>query len=366
MRSTGDHDPGTANEARPAPAGALPGEARDSSPPPPAEGTAHLDHRAAERATDAPPATPPSARAPSRLWRRGLLWAGAVAGLAFGGYALAPTVKTMLNTVSTDDAYVNGYVTLVAPRVPGQVARVLVHDNYRVKKGDLAGPARSRTVPGAGRPQEGGRGQRRGRPQGRDGPGPGHPGAGPAASAGSSRGRSKMSTTQVALLRARVAALRSKEASFDRATRRLAAGPGPRQPRRALPRGLRPAPSRPSGRPKPRSSRPSRKSMRRGSPSASARTPRREELTDVPADLNQTFSGVRAGAVGAGPEHGAGRPPPRLRLPDAPAGPRRVHQARQGGEHRSDRWSGSCPRRLRSGRPRPSSSRPGATSPRPS
>src|SRR5260370_405596 len=42
-----------------------------------------------------------------------------------------------LNTVSTDDAYVNGLVTFVAPRVAGQVQRVLVDDNYRVKKGDV-------------------------------------------------------------------------------------------------------------------------------------------------------------------------------------------------------------------------------------
>lgn len=40
-------------------------------------------------------------------------------------------------TVSTDDAYVNGHVTVVAPRVSGQVARVLVDDNNRVHKGDL-------------------------------------------------------------------------------------------------------------------------------------------------------------------------------------------------------------------------------------
>ena len=39
--------------------------------------------------------------------------------------------------MSTDDAYVNGHVTFVAPRVAGQVARVLVDDNERVKKGDL-------------------------------------------------------------------------------------------------------------------------------------------------------------------------------------------------------------------------------------
>ena len=42
-----------------------------------------------------------------------------------------------LGTVSTDDAYVNGHVTFVAPRVSGQVARVLVDDNNRVHRGDL-------------------------------------------------------------------------------------------------------------------------------------------------------------------------------------------------------------------------------------
>ncbi len=48
-----------------------------------------------------------------------------------------PWVVTAASTVSTDDAYVNGHVTLVAPRVPGQVTRVLVDDNNRVRKGDL-------------------------------------------------------------------------------------------------------------------------------------------------------------------------------------------------------------------------------------
>jgi membrane fusion protein (multidrug efflux system) len=53
--------------------------------------------------------------------------------LAFG----IPYIRRSLNTVSTDDAYVNGHVTFVAPRVAGQVARVLVDDNNRVRKGDL-------------------------------------------------------------------------------------------------------------------------------------------------------------------------------------------------------------------------------------
>jgi membrane fusion protein (multidrug efflux system) len=53
--------------------------------------------------------------------------------LAFG----IPWIRQSLNTVSTDDAYVNGHVTFVAPRVAGQISRVLVDDNNRVRKGDL-------------------------------------------------------------------------------------------------------------------------------------------------------------------------------------------------------------------------------------
>ena len=48
-----------------------------------------------------------------------------------------PLVIRAFNTVSTDDAYVNGYVTFVAPRVSGQVTSVLVDDDNRVKKGDV-------------------------------------------------------------------------------------------------------------------------------------------------------------------------------------------------------------------------------------
>jgi membrane fusion protein, multidrug efflux system len=64
---------------------------------------------------------------------------GALAALILAGalWFGIPWVQTTLNTVSTDDAYVNGHVTFVAARVRGQVARVLVDDNYRVRKGDL-------------------------------------------------------------------------------------------------------------------------------------------------------------------------------------------------------------------------------------
>jgi membrane fusion protein (multidrug efflux system) len=48
-----------------------------------------------------------------------------------------PWIRLALSTVSTDDAFVSGHVTFVAPRVHGQVFRVLVDDNNRVHKGDL-------------------------------------------------------------------------------------------------------------------------------------------------------------------------------------------------------------------------------------
>jgi membrane fusion protein (multidrug efflux system) len=65
--------------------------------------------------------------------------AGLVVGLAVAVYLLVPWFIAALNTVSTDDAYVNGHPTFVAARVQGQVKRdgVLVEDNQRVKKGDL-------------------------------------------------------------------------------------------------------------------------------------------------------------------------------------------------------------------------------------
>lgn len=65
-----------------------------------------------------------------------MLGGGALA-LVVVAYFLAPWVITMLNTVSTDDAYVNSHVTFLAPRVSGQVTQVLVDDNYRVKTGDV-------------------------------------------------------------------------------------------------------------------------------------------------------------------------------------------------------------------------------------
>jgi membrane fusion protein, multidrug efflux system len=105
------------------------------------------DGRAAargNRADFADTGTPPTPGAASpvgqRAPRRGKMLLGAIGVVILGAVVLwvgIPWVQTTLNTVSTDDAYVDGHVTFVAARVSGQVARVLVDDNNRVQKGDL-------------------------------------------------------------------------------------------------------------------------------------------------------------------------------------------------------------------------------------
>src|SRR3984957_11371303 len=104
---------------------------------PTAPGDASADHDA--KSAQTPPEAGPVPQEARKAARKRTLLAGGlgvavvVVLLVFG----IPWVKEMLNTVSTDDAYVNGHVTFVAPRVAGQISRVLVDDNNRVHKGDL-------------------------------------------------------------------------------------------------------------------------------------------------------------------------------------------------------------------------------------
>ncbi len=108
------------------------------------EQSSETDLTSTRSADSAPiPQNPPSTGAvspqkqkPTRR-RKILLGAAGVVILAGTLWFGIPWVQLTLNTVSTDDAYVNGHVTFVAARVRGQVARVLVDDNYRVRKGDL-------------------------------------------------------------------------------------------------------------------------------------------------------------------------------------------------------------------------------------
>jgi membrane fusion protein, multidrug efflux system len=85
-----------------------------------------------------PESNPPLQRGREATSKRKLL--AGVLGVAALGVLLVsgiPWIEEMLSAVSTDDAFVNGHVTFVAPRVGGQISRVLVDDNNRVHKGDL-------------------------------------------------------------------------------------------------------------------------------------------------------------------------------------------------------------------------------------
>ncbi len=95
-----------------------------------------LDH--GDTLTRTPPSkpSPPTGHGLKRK-RRLLMGALAAVVLAIAAVFGVPWIREILTTVSTDDAYVNGHVTFVAARVPGQVSRVLVDDNNRVNKGDL-------------------------------------------------------------------------------------------------------------------------------------------------------------------------------------------------------------------------------------
>jgi membrane fusion protein (multidrug efflux system) len=252
----------------------------------------HPEHRVAGAATD--PLLAASGGVPkasSQARRRGLLWVGAVTGLALGAHYLAPTVKTMLDTVTTDDAYVNGHVTYVAPRVAGQVSRVLVDDNERVKKGDLLVELdkepyqvevdiKKAALVAAEAELTAARAQVRGI----------------LAQAGSLRWKLQTSIEdvddKVALLRARVAALQSKEATFERARADL-----------LRTRGLfsRNAIAREEYDKYVETERTAAAGVKQALEEVhEARValglhphPEKGELTDVPADINQTFSGVR-------------------------------------------------------------------------
>ncbi|HUN44297.1 MAG TPA: HlyD family secretion protein [Acetobacteraceae bacterium] len=91
------------------------------------------------RPTQTSPGSVPVPRQARATPRKRKLLAGLAGTVILAGVLVfgIPWVETMLSTVSTDDAYVNGHVTFVAPRVAGQIARVFVDDNNRVRKGEL-------------------------------------------------------------------------------------------------------------------------------------------------------------------------------------------------------------------------------------
>lgn len=104
--------------------------ARSETPLRTAEHGADGVHEAANGA----PAEMPAHRRHRRRW---FIAAGVVAVLVVGTVWGVPWVRTYLSTVSTDDAYVAGYVSTVAARVASNVEAVYVEDARTVRKGDL-------------------------------------------------------------------------------------------------------------------------------------------------------------------------------------------------------------------------------------
>jgi membrane fusion protein, multidrug efflux system len=105
-------------------------EAREPKTPPPGPGVSVTREINATQTARAP-GDPPRRR------RRLILAVLAATALVVACVLIIPWLRLAFTTVSTDDAYVNSHVTFVAPRVAGQISRVLVDDNYRVRKGDL-------------------------------------------------------------------------------------------------------------------------------------------------------------------------------------------------------------------------------------
>ncbi len=78
---------------------------------------------------DAPPAKRPFFRRPAVIL---LLLAAAIAGVVFGAVVLLHA----LTHETTDDAFIDGNVVSIAPKIAGKVLSVRVTDNQAVKKGD--------------------------------------------------------------------------------------------------------------------------------------------------------------------------------------------------------------------------------------
>jgi membrane fusion protein (multidrug efflux system) len=86
---------------------------------------------------DAPEtAVPPPAPPPSRNKKRQLRIFAAIAALAVVVLVIFYYVLFIAPYEDTDDAFIDGYVTLIAPRVSGPVTQLLITDNQEVKAGD--------------------------------------------------------------------------------------------------------------------------------------------------------------------------------------------------------------------------------------
>jgi membrane fusion protein, multidrug efflux system len=80
-------------------------------------------------------------RLPGKKWKQRFLLIASAIVLLFAAFTYYLRSRAY---ESTDNAFIEGGVIQVSPRVPGQVARVYVSDNQRVQKGDLLAEIDSR------------------------------------------------------------------------------------------------------------------------------------------------------------------------------------------------------------------------------
>jgi membrane fusion protein, multidrug efflux system len=74
---------------------------------------------------------------PRKRGRKQKLFLGGIAGLVVLAVVIFYYFLFIAPYESTDDAFIDGYVTLISSRVPGQITRLVITDNQEVKEGDV-------------------------------------------------------------------------------------------------------------------------------------------------------------------------------------------------------------------------------------
>ena len=100
------------------------------------ESTTQAEKTANQPADVGAPPAKPGPPPPSKRRRRLQILLGVGATILVAG-AIVYYLLFIAPYENTDDAFIEGHVTYVSPRVSGQVVRLLVRDNQRVKEGDL-------------------------------------------------------------------------------------------------------------------------------------------------------------------------------------------------------------------------------------
>jgi membrane fusion protein, multidrug efflux system len=90
----------------------------------------------AERISAQEPAAPPPPPPPLKMRKYRMQIYGGVAVLVVLAFAIFYYLHFIAPYEDTDDAFIDGYITYISPRVAGPVVRLLITDNQEVKAGD--------------------------------------------------------------------------------------------------------------------------------------------------------------------------------------------------------------------------------------